>query len=176
MQLNHADFCRLFKLHFNELMRFVVSYVNDVDIAKDIVHDVFLQLWNNRKQMDVSYSLKTYLFTLCRNRALNYLKHEKIVRDHEERLSEWFANENNIVDEEEFEQKYLQIKRSLETLPQKQHEVLYKFYVDGDTYAQIADKLNINVSTVKTHLSRGIEKLKEKFREEIVLWLCFRRN
>ena len=170
MQLNREDFSRLFNLHFNELMRFVISYVNDIDIAKDIIHDVFLQLWNNRKSIDVSHSLKTYLYTLCRNKALNYLKHEKVVLAHQERLSEWIINEHEIIEDDEFDLKYQQIKTCLEQLPPKQYDVLYYFYIKGDSYAQISEKLNISVSTVKTHLSRGIDKLRQKLCPDIILF------
>lgn len=52
-------------------MGFVCSYVNDEEVAKDIVHDVFLVVLKNQK-LD-TYSLKSYLFTLSKNYALNYL-------------------------------------------------------------------------------------------------------
>ena len=51
-------FEKLFHLHFVDLMGFVNSYVKDEEVAKDIVHDVFLVLWNNRKRLDFSYSMK----------------------------------------------------------------------------------------------------------------------
>ena len=59
--------------------RQVYGYVRDEEVAKDIVHDTFLTFWNNRKRLDLSYSAKSYLFTLAQNYALNYLRHLRVV-------------------------------------------------------------------------------------------------
>ena len=77
--LNSDSFESLFKSHFGDLVGFVCSYVNDEEVAKDIVHDVFLVVLKNQKKLDTSYSLKSYLFTLSKNYALNYLKHLRVV-------------------------------------------------------------------------------------------------
>ena len=50
-------------------MGFVYGYVRDEEVAIDIVHDTFLTFWNNRKRLDLSYSAKSYLFTLAQNYA-----------------------------------------------------------------------------------------------------------
>ena len=73
--LNSDSFESLFKSHFKDLVGYVCSYVNDEEVSKDIVHDVFLVVLKNEKNLDTSYSLKSYLFTLSKNYALNYLKH-----------------------------------------------------------------------------------------------------
>ena len=74
--LNSDSFESLFKSHFEDLVGFVCSYVNDEEVAKDIVHDVFLVVLKNQKENWILlYSLKSYLFTLSKNYALNYLKH-----------------------------------------------------------------------------------------------------
>ena len=64
-----------FKRFFKPLCFHAMSFVKDADIAKDIVHDAFLTFWTNRKHLDLSYSAKSYLFTLAQNYALNYLRH-----------------------------------------------------------------------------------------------------
>ena len=57
-------------MHYGNLVGFVYGYVRDEEVAKDIVHDTFLTFWNNRKRLDLSYSAKSYLFTLAQNYAL----------------------------------------------------------------------------------------------------------
>ena len=63
IDFNDSTFEDLFKSYFQDLMRFVCSYVNDEEVAKDIVHDVFFALLRNKKRLDVSYSMKSNLFT-----------------------------------------------------------------------------------------------------------------
>ena len=82
----YQSFEDLFNQYFEDLMRFVYGYVGNEEVARDIVHDVFLTFWNHREHLDFSWSLKSYLFTLSRNYALNYLRHQKVVAQNEEAL------------------------------------------------------------------------------------------
>ncbi|MFR4037629.1 MAG: sigma-70 family RNA polymerase sigma factor, partial [Butyricimonas faecalis] len=86
--LEHRAFEELFDLHYGNLVGFVYGYVRDEEVAKDIVHDTFLTFWNNRKRLDLSYSAKSYLFTLAQNYALNYLRHLRVVEVNEREVSQ----------------------------------------------------------------------------------------
>ena len=86
--LEHKVFEELFDLHYGNLVGCVYGYVRDEEVAKDIVHDTFLTFWNNRKRLDLSYSAKSYLFTLAQNYALNYLRHLRVVEVNEREVTE----------------------------------------------------------------------------------------
>lgn len=75
-QLNKLAFEKLFREFFVPLTAFSKKYVGDVDSAKEIVHDVFVNLWSKRAAIDIEKSVKSYLYTSCYNRSLNgtYLK------------------------------------------------------------------------------------------------------
>ena len=75
-------FEQLFKQHYRTLCFHAMSLVNDLDASKDIVHDVFLSLWYHRASIDFTRPIFPYLFSLTRNRALNYLEHKKIQNNH----------------------------------------------------------------------------------------------
>lgn len=79
ISFSEGEFQELFRLHYKELMKFVCAYLRDREAAQDIVHDTFLTVWNNRRQLDASYSLKYYLFRIARNYTLDYLKHRRVV-------------------------------------------------------------------------------------------------
>ena len=86
--LDNKTFEDLFELHFTKLMGFVFNYVRDEEVAKDIVHDAFLTLWSNRKRLNPVYPVKSYLFTLAQNCALNYLRHLRVVTGNEQAVTE----------------------------------------------------------------------------------------
>ena len=94
--LDNKTFEDLFELHFTKLMGFVFNYVRDEEVAKDIVHDAFLTLWSNRKRLNPTYPVKSYLFTLAQNCALNYLRHLRVVTGNEQAVTELLeaANED----------------------------------------------------------------------------------
>lgn len=120
----YKSFEDLFNQYFEDLMRFVYGYVGNEEVARDIVHDVFLTFWNHREHLDFSWSLKSYLFTLSRNYALNYLRHQKVVAQNEEAL---MREMESIQDEwEDYDQKIERLQAGLAALPDKQREELIK--------------------------------------------------
>lgn len=163
----YKNFEDLFNQYFNDLMGFVCGYVGDEEIARDIVHDVFLTFWNHREHLDFSRSLKSYLFTLSRNYALNYLRHRKVVAHNEEAL---IREMENIQDEwEDYDRKMEHLQAGLAALPDKQREVLIKCFVEGKRYQEIADEMDISLNTVKTHLKRAVHFLREELPDGLVL-------
>ena len=125
------------------MVGFVCSYVNDEEVAKDIVHDVFLVVLKNQKKLDTSYSLKSYLFTLSKNYALNYLKHLRVVAMNEREVVEALQNADEELDD--YEQRMARLNEKLDELPEKQREVLMKCFVEGQTYKDVADEMGISV-------------------------------
>lgn len=135
--LNNDSFESLFKSHFGDLVGFVCSYVNDEEVAKDIVHDVFFVILKNKKKLDTSYSLKSYLFTLAKNYALNYLKHLRVVAMNEREVIDVLQNADEELDN--YEQRVARLNKKLGELPDKQREVLIKCFVEGQKYKEVAE-------------------------------------
>lgn len=172
--LNNDSFEGLFKSYFGDLVGFVCSYVNDEEVAKDIVHDVFLVVLKNKKNLDVSYSLKSYLFTLSKNYALNYLKHLRVVAMNEREVIEALENADDELDA--YEQRVARLNEKLSELPDKQRKVLIKCFVDGQKYKDVAEELGISVNSVKTHISRALKFLRNELKEEIVMLFVLKRE
>ena len=75
--LDKESFEKLFRDYFKPLVAFANKYVSDVDTAKDIVHDVFIKLWEKKFLMDLNKSPKSYLYTSVNNRSLNFIRDNK---------------------------------------------------------------------------------------------------
>ena len=172
--LNSDSFESLFKSHFKDLVGYVCSYVNDEEVSKDIVHDVFLVVLKNEKNLDASYSLKSYLFTLSKNYALNYLKHLRVVAMNEREVVDALQNADEELDN--YEQRMARLNEKLDELPEKQREVLMKCFVEGRTYKDVADEMGISVNSVKTHISRGLKFLRNELKEEMVMLFLLKRE
>ena len=153
--LEHKAFVELFDLHYGNLVGFVYGYVRDEEVAKDIVHDnTFLTFWNNRKRLDLSYSAKSYLFTLAQNYALNYLRHLRVVEVNE--LAE-------------YDERYARVEEKLAQLPDKQREVFLKCVVEEKKYQEVADELDVSINTIKKHMSRALKFLRDELQGESIL-------
>ncbi len=74
---NNNSFEELVIRHKDKLIYFITTYVKNIDIAEDIAQDVFVYILIHQKNYDFKYSLKTYLYTIAKSKALNFLKREK---------------------------------------------------------------------------------------------------
>lgn len=166
-------FNELFDQYYKTLIRFVYSFVNDREVSRDIVHDMYLVVWKNILSIDSRQSVKSYLFTMAKNHALNYLKHQRIVNRHEEKICEMYQPEQS--DTEEIEQRIEQVKKKLAELPQKQREVVIKCCIEGKMYKEAAAELNISENTVKTHLMRAMRFLRNELKQDLLLFFIFKK-
>ena len=172
--LDNKTFEDLFELHFTRLMGFVFNYVRDEEVAKDIVHDAFLTLWSNRKRLNPVYPVKSYLFTLAQNCALNYLRHLRVVTGNEQAVTELLEAANEELDD--YEKRLVRLEEKLAQLPEKQREVLVKCVVEGKKYKEVAEELDITVNTVKTHITRALKFLRDELQEDLIMLLwCLKR-
>lgn len=168
-------FEELFKQHFKSLCFHVMSFVNDKDAAKDIVHDVFLSVWKHRSEIDFSQPMIPYLFSLARNCSFNYLDHLK-VKDHHIKQQLTFATvypEPESTGEEEL---IAEIVARIGQLPERCAQVMRLCFIENKKYKEIAEELNISVNTVKTHITTGLKILRDEFSEPLILFFLNRIN
>lgn len=158
--LNEEYFEELFERHFKSLTAFAHSFVRDEGAAKDIVHDVFVVLWNGRGKLDSSRPLKPYLYTLTQNFSLNYLKHLRVVEANHDRVADVLFAEQP--EQGEYDERYRRVKTRLDSLTAGQRDAFIKCVVDGKTYREAAEELNVSVNTVKTQISRAYAAIRSK--------------
>ena len=76
IRINKQSFRYFYDLYFIDLCNSLNYYTSDVEVIEDIVQDVFVNLWENRDSVSISY-IKTYLFTAARNRMFNLIRDSK---------------------------------------------------------------------------------------------------
>lgn len=153
----------LFFLYYDALVAFARPILKDEERARDMVQDVFFKLWERREDLNISSSLKAYLYMAVKNHALNALKRE-------ERM-EWTDEESSLearsgVHEAPYEQlreKDLQRKLSacLDLLPEKCRQVFELSRFDEMSNKEIAACLEISVKTVENHMTKALGMLRK---------------
>lgn len=136
--------------------------LNDKAKAEDVVQDVFVQMWEKRNEINITRSLQSYLFQATRNKVIEWIRKEKLFLEYEK--SERFKNEQVDVDHEA--EKYMRLEKLytyVRQLPPKCKEVFIMSKVNGLTYHEIAEELNISVKTVENQIGRALHLLRKKF-------------
>jgi RNA polymerase sigma-70 factor (ECF subfamily) len=172
--LDKPGFEELFRSFFPGLVLFAQKYVPDQDTAKDIVHNVFINLWEKREQIDTSSTLKSYLFTSVHNRCLNHIRDQKKFVKEEAQMenlnSSLFAVGTDNLEERELEKR---IFEALQALPEKCREVFELNRFEELKYAEIAEKLGISIKTVEAQMSKALRILREKLIDYLTILILF---
>ena len=168
--LDRGGFEKLFRQFFPALMAFSRKILGDEDDAREVVHQVFIALWDKRQELDLSTSLKSYLFTSVHNRSLNVIRDRKKFSDAEvpEMAGEWDVSAH--IEGMELEEK---IHAVIAGLPEKCREVFLLNRFEGLKYGEIAERLEISVKTVENQMSKALKILRDKLSAylSLVLWL-----
>jgi len=164
----------LFRENFLALTGFARKYVKDLDTAKEIVHDVFINLWEKRNKIDSEKPLGSYLFTSVRNRCLNYIRdHKKFDKTGDITENPGYsqlAENNDPLEIMELEER---INLAIDSLPDKCREIFIMNRFRDLKYAGIAKELDISVKTVEGQMSRALRILREKLATYLPVWLVW---
>lgn len=169
-RLDEVTFEKLFRSHFKGLTWFAVRYVKDVETAKEIVQDVFINLWEKRNTIDPARPVKSYLASSVYNKSLNYIRdNKKFDRD--------VLSFENLYPEAPYEQtdKLItaeldgKIKEAINELPEKCREIFVMSRFQNLKYQEIADKLKISVKTVEAQMSKALQHMREKLTEFLTI-------
>ena len=169
---NEFSFESLFNVYCQRLINFSRRYVQEKEIAENIVQDLFVNLWINRKKLDYTKSIKSYLFTAVKNNSYKYLRHLNVERSYSLLKSEEGVEHNPQSSIEVFE-KNEEVKQVIEKLPDKCREIFVMSKFDNLKYSEIANILGISIKTVETQMGRALKKLRENLKHLILIFLFY---
>ena len=170
IDIRKVDFRRIFDEYFPSLCVFANKFVNDEDIAKDIVQDVFAKIWSSGKRFESEKSMRVYFYLATKNTAFDYLKKEKRtssltdISDYSVELEDVILNE--IIREET----YRMLGDALAVLTQKARDVIY-LNLNGLSNKEIAEELGVSVNTVKTHKLHAFRELRKILGDQYLILL-----
>jgi RNA polymerase sigma-70 factor (ECF subfamily) len=151
----------LFKRFYAPLGRTVNRIVNDQEATEDIVQDVFMKIWNNRKTLEFTISLKSYLYRAAINAALNYLeKNKRLVAYEQDEFPE--PSSNSVEEHLNFKEVEERIKEAIDTLPPACKTIFVLSRYEEMSYREIAESLQLSVKTVENQMGKALRQLKQQ--------------
>lgn len=159
---NEQAFSGLFRLLYDRLLRFCMQYVYSKEAAEEIVSDVFVKIWNRRKDLMNVTNLEVYLFVAVKNHSLNHLQQFSSLRIAP--LDTGLSQISGPMDPEkemEWKEMRLQLDHEVNRLPDQCRKVFKLIKEEGFKYKDVAVILNISSRTVETQLFRAVRRLNE---------------
>lgn len=155
---------KLFQKYHHALYYHALDFVKCPQQAEDVVQEVFVKVWEKRKQIKPELSFKAYLFCITKNHIINQL--QKVSR--EIKVKQYISHRtvayHNQAEEQVIYADYEAIaKKALDELPSKRKKVFTLHRMEGKKYDEIAVLLNISKNTVRDHVVKAEKSIKEYF-------------
>lgn len=156
-------FEKIFHDHYNELCSYAKMFLNDLDAGEEIVQEIFVKFWENKENIHIKSSPRSYLYRSVRNSCLNFLKHQKIEEEYKHH-NEYEREFNLFSVDDEYEGSELEVKirNAIEQLPPERKKVFLLSRFEGLKYKEIAEKQGISIKTVENQMGKAIKFLKQE--------------
>jgi len=160
----------LFDKYSTSLFYYACKFIS-TDVARDIIQEVFISIWTQRENLNISSSLNSYLFGITRNKCLKSLQKQKQLgysTDLQLSEIEYYDSSNaiNSLIEKELMGHYEEV---LAKLPPKCLEVFLMSRKEGLKNREIAAQLSISEKAVEKHISKALKLLKEDLKDYLPL-------
>jgi len=169
---NPESFSELFKLYYHPIFGYILRRTGNFEDTADIAADTFLKAFRHISHFNYTgVPVKVWLYRIATNEVNLYFRHkqkhssifERINIDDRKIFDSYMADDRKeIEDELQRHTQFLEILRELKKLPVKYQEVISLRYFEKKDNKEIIEILNINEGTLKSLLSRGLEKLRKK--------------
>lgn len=166
---DNEAFNMLVKKYRKSLISFIIKYVKNIEIAEDLAQDAFVYMLINKKEYDFKYTFKTYLYTIAKSRAINYLKKEKkkIIFDESYMLNTDIESFEETLDATLIrKEKYEILYKNLKNLKQDYKLAIYLADFQGFKYEEISRILNKTLPQTKMLIHRARKALKKLLKKE----------
>lgn len=167
-RLRDADrqaYGEVFQTLHEPLLRYAWRHTHDAEAARDVVQDAFMKLWQVRDTLDPGASLRGLLYTMVRNRALNYN------RDHANRQTPLELTDvpqapstigpGDTLDADRLQEK---LRHWIDDLPARRREAFRLSRFEGLSHDEIANVMGLSPSTVNRHIVLALQTLRDRLR------------
>ncbi len=167
-------FDKLFAAYGKRLYHFSYGYLKSQEDAEEVVQEVFLRIWRNRKNLNPELSFKSYLFKIAYNYILELFEYVNSKNLYKHQIVEESFIFNDETNERLNYQLLLEkVEKLIEKLPSRQKEILQKRKKEGIPVKEIAEQLGISPKTVENHLTEAIKNIKSSLSKEDISALFF---
>ena len=151
----------------NELFRLALRITLNRVEAEDVVQETMIKVWNRRDRWDELESMEAFCLTICRNIAVDKMRkmenqNQSLEEEHDAPDQSYASNP----EEQAMQQDRIQlVRRLIDNLPEKQRSVMQLRDIEGKSYKEIAQILDISEEQVKINIFRARQTIRQKFIE-----------
>jgi RNA polymerase sigma-70 factor (family 1) len=153
-------FDNIYRKYYSQLFYYAYGFVEDAEVCKDIVGDVFGQAWENVERLRIG-TVGSYLYSSVRNRSIDYLRHSQAALQYVDYIQSVTSEEEDR-HPEELEERIVAVKTILSGLPSRTRFIVEQCYFNNKKYQEVADILEVTPSAIKKQIIKALSILREK--------------
>lgn len=164
-QDNERAFESLYDQLAKRLFHFVYNKVRRKDTTEEILQEIFVSLWNNRKTLEITTSIDAYLFGAAKNKIMTYMRSEQVRKRYAAEFTR-FAQErydNSVQEQLDVVDLQVIVETKISELPDKCQAAFRMSRMEHTPIAQIAEKMNISTRTVENYITQALRHLRTHF-------------
>jgi len=167
-----SAFGELYDRYRQDVYRYALALVKIPELAEDVVHDVFVKIWEIRHRLEIKQTFRSYLFRVCHNRAIDINKEIAANRNLVDQLLYHYRASHD--SEGKYSQEELQrydelVEEALNSLTPQRRKVYDMCKKEKKSYEEVARELEISPNTVKAHVSQTLALLRQYIRQHVNL-------
>ena len=171
-EINHQAIETMFHNHYTGLCRYAFTILKDQEEAEEVVQQLFIRLWEKRRETNILKDTRAYLYRAVYNQSLNELKRLKRNAMHTEVTEDLMVKADGGTSDGIMSRELeVRIETAIQTLPEKCGEVFRLSRYDEMTYKEIAEKLEISVKTVENQMGKALRLMRQELKDYLPLVL-----
>lgn len=158
---DHKAFEEVFLAYFDKVKYLLTGLLRSESDAEELAQDIFVRLWMNHTSIDPNKAFNTYLYTIARNTALNYLKHKLVEENFKNSFNDFEEEEADSSDEILFAKEIsLLVEMAICKMPVQRRKIYQMSREKGISNNEIAEELEISKKTVENQISLALQEIK----------------
>lgn len=161
----------LFKSYHTPLCLYAASITGSMEVAEEIVQDLFYYFWKERQKISLFGSVKSYLYRAVRNESIQFREHLHVREKYKDVVLSESSDESTSDPQESLEYKELEglIDGALRKLPERRMKIFCMHRFQGMKYAEIASALSVSVKTVESEMSKALQVVRKEIEDYLYI-------
>lgn len=171
---NQKAFREAYDAYHKRVFAMGLKFLKSEELAKEVVQDVFIKIWRNRTNIDLTKNFEVYLISICRNHIINLLRKAST---HKKILHTIFINQSLIEETTLNTVLYKEFQNftddAIASLPPRRKQIFIMCKMEGKSYEEVAQAFHLSKGTIKDHMVKALKTIKEYLRQKAELNIDF---
>ena len=156
------DFKMIYDTHFDDLRRYLIYRSGDQDLSGDIAQNVFMKVWTKKIEI-ASGNIRSLLFKMATEEFISHIRRKKVEKEYTESIDLRLIREPD--NNDDLLEKKVLFQKALNQLPEKQKTALLMNKIQGLTYKEIAEVLNLSQKAIEKRIGLALKALKQNLNQ-----------